>query len=198
MSRLGKKFFAKPTVDLARALLGKHLVFGDLTGRIVETEAYLYRDDPACHAGRGRTARNEPMFGPAGNVYVYLIYGMYHCMNIVSGKTGEGEAVLIRALEPIRGIDLMRERRGIEKIEKLCNGPGKLAQAFGITREHNNISLLDDGEMRLHDSREKPEIQVSGRIGLSLGGELQLRFFVRGDRFVSKGPPPPSHAQVKP
>jgi len=184
---LGKKFFDRPTVDLAKALLGKYLVFGDLKGRIVETEAYLYRDDPACHASRNRTARNEPMFGPAGNIYVYLIYGMYNCMNIVSGKTDEGEAVLIRALEPIQGIDLMRERRGIAKVEHLCNGPGKLTQAFGITREHNNLSLLD-GELQLHDSREKPEIQVSGRVGLTVGKELQLRFFIKGNRFVSKAP----------
>jgi len=195
MPQLGKKFFSKSTVELAKALLGKYLVFGDLKGRIVETEAYLYRDDPACHASRSRTARNEPMFGPAGNIYVYLIYGMYHCMNIVSGKTDEGEAVLIRALEPIQGIDLMRERRGTAKIENLCSGPGKLAQAFGITKEHNNLSLLAGGEMQLHDSPEKPEIQVSGRVGLTVGRELQLRFFVRGDRFVSKAsniyPPSP-------
>ncbi|MCL2190886.1 MAG: DNA-3-methyladenine glycosylase [Treponema sp.] len=185
MRPLGRGFFARPTVDLARALLGKRLECGGLEGRIVETEAYLYRDDPACHAGRGRTARNEPMFGPAGNIYVYLIYGMYHCMNIVSGKTGEGEAVLIRALEPIRGIELMRERRGTAKLENLCNGPGKLTRAFGITKEHNNLSLLGGGELRLLDDGERPEIQASGRIGLSVGGELQLRFFVKGNRFVS-------------
>jgi len=183
---LGKKFFAKPTVELAKALLGKCFVFGDLKGKIVETEAYLYRDDPACHASRNRTARNEAMFGPAGNIYVYLIYGMYHCMNIVSGKTNEGEAVLIRALEPIQGMDLMRERRGTAKIENLCNGPGKLAQAFGITKEHNNLSLLSGREMQLHDSSEKPEVQVSGRVGLTVGRELQLRFFIKGNRFVSK------------
>ena len=186
MPALGKRFFAKPTVDLAKALLGKRLVLGDLEGRIVETEAYLYRDDPACHASRNRTARNEPMFGPAGNIYVYLIYGMYHCVNIVSGEIDEGEAVLIRALEPINGIDVMRERRGVAKIENLCNGPGKLAQAFGITKEFNNVSLLDGGGLELHDSREKPAIQVSGRVGLTVGRELQLRFFIKGNRFVSK------------
>jgi len=187
---LGKKFFDRPTVELAGALLGKDLVYGGLKGRIVETEAYLYRGDPACHAARGRTARNEPMFGPAGNLYVYLIYGMHLCLNVVSGKTGEGEAVLIRALEPLCGIDAMRERRGVARTEDLCNGPGKLTRAFGITREHNNLSLLD-GEIRLRDGGEKPEIQTSGRVGLSAGGELQLRFFVRGNRFVSKGPPSP-------
>ena len=104
MMLLGQKFFNQPTADLARALLGKYLVLGDLRGKIVETEAYLFHDDPGCHASRGLTPRNAPMFGPAGYTYVYFIYGMYYCLNIVGGKTGEGEAVLIRALEPIQGI----------------------------------------------------------------------------------------------
>jgi len=181
---LGKKFFNQPTVDLARALLGKILVFGDLQGIIVETEAYLYRNDPGCHASRGQTVRNAPMFGPAGHAYVYLIYGMYHCLNIVSGKKGEGEAVLIRALEPVRGIPLMQKRRKTKKIENLCNGPGKLTQAFGITRKHNNLSLLE-GDLRVLNSRVKPKICTSGRVGLSTGKELELRFFIKENRFVS-------------
>ena len=182
---LGKRFFSQPTVDLAKALLGKYLCLGELRGIIVETEAYLYRDDPGCHACRGITARNAPMFGPAGRAYVYLIYGMYHCLNIVSGKEGEGEAVLIRALEPVQGIPLMQRRRKSEKIENLCNGPGKLTQAFGITKRHNNMSLLD-GPLQVCDSRKKPEICTSRRIGLSAGKELELRFYIKGNRFVSK------------
>ncbi|MDR2597698.1 MAG: DNA-3-methyladenine glycosylase [Treponema sp.] len=181
---LGKNFFKQPTVDMARALLGKILVFGDLSGIIVETEAYLYRDDPGCHASRGQTGRNAPMFGPAGHAYVYLIYGMYHCLNIVSGKKGEGEAVLIRAIEPVQGISLMQKRRKTKKIENLCNGPGKLTQAFGITRRHNNLSLLE-GDLRIHNSRIKPLICTSRRIGLSAGKELELRFYIDGNRFVS-------------
>jgi len=181
---LGKRFFSQPTVELARALLGKSLAFGELRGKIVETEAYLYRSDPGCHASRGMTPRNAPMFGPAGTTYVYFIYGMYHCLNIVSGKTGEGEAVLIRALEPMAGFELMQQRRGTTKIENLCNGPGKLTQAFGITREHNNLSLLD-GDLQVINSREKPEIAVSTRIGLSAGQDLELRFYIKGNRFVS-------------
>jgi len=184
---LGKKFFSQPTVDLAKALLGKYLCLGDLKGVIVETEAYLYHDDPGCHASRGLTARNAPMFGPAGRAYVYFIYGMYHCLNIVSGKEGEGEAVLIRALEPVRGIEKMQRRRKTQNIENLCNGPGKLTQAFGITKKHNNVSLLD-GPLRVFDSRKKPEICTSTRIGLSAGKELELRFFIKGSRFVSKSP----------
>jgi len=182
--RLGREFFDRPTVELARALLGKRLAFGALEGRIVETEAYLFRGDPGCHAARGRTPRNAPMFGPAGNTYVYLIYGMHHCLNVVSGREGEGEAVLIRALEPLAGVETMRERRGGGGLEDLCRGPGKLTRAFGITRAHDNLSLLD-GEMRILDSPEEPEIRVSARIGLSAGADLQLRFFVAGSAFVS-------------
>jgi len=185
LNPLGKKFFNQPTVDLAKALLGKTLAINNLKGIIVETEAYLYRDDPGCHASRGLTARNAPMFGPAGHIYVYLIYGMYHCFNIVSGKTGEGEAVLIRALEPVEGISLMQRRRKTAKIENLCSGPGKLTQAFGITKKHNNLSLLN-GPMQIFDSKIKHEITVSTRIGLSAGKELELRFFIAGNRFVSK------------
>jgi DNA-3-methyladenine glycosylase len=110
---------------------------------------------------------------------------MYHCLNIVSGKEGVGEAVLIRALEPVHGIELMQRRRKTKKIESLCNGPGKLTQAFGITKKHNNTSLFD-GPLSIHNSRIKPEICTSGRIGLSAGGELELRFFIKGNRFVSK------------
>ncbi|MCL2128656.1 MAG: DNA-3-methyladenine glycosylase, partial [Treponema sp.] len=174
---LGKKFFNRPAVELAKALLGKYLVFGELKGKIVETEAYLCRDDPGSHSRGGLTARNAPMFGPAGFTYVYFIYGMYHCLNIVSGKTGEGEAVLIRALEPLEGIELMMKRRKTGKIENLCSGPGRLCQAFGITRKHNNMSLID-GEMRVCNSRDKPEIAASGRVGLSAGQDLELRFYI--------------------
>jgi DNA-3-methyladenine glycosylase len=181
---LGKKFFSQDTVDLAKALLGKHLVFGRLRGIIVETEAYLYKNDPGCHAYKGKTPRNAPMFGPAGRAYVYLIYGMYHCLNIVSGKEGEGEAVLIRALEPVDGIALMQKRRKTKKTENLCNGPGKLTQAFGITRKLNNASLLE-GDFRVYDSRIKPKICRSTRIGLSAGKDLLLRFYVKDSRFVS-------------
>ena len=183
--RLGQRFFNQPTIELAKALLGKYLVLGDLRGKIVETEAYLYRNDPGCHASKGPTPRNAPMFGPAGRTYVYFIYGMYYCLNIVSGKKGEGEAVLIRALEPVQGIEVMKKRRKTDKIENLCSGPGKLTQAFGITKKHNDLSLLN-GELQIHNNREKPEIKSSLRVGLSIGKDLELRFFIAGNRFVSK------------
>ena len=188
---LGEKFFNQPTVELAQALLGKYLVYGDLRGKIVETEAYLYHDDPGCHAARGMTRRNAPMFGKAGRTYVYLIYGMYHCLNIVSGKTGEGEAVLIRALEPLDGIKLMQKRRKTTKLTNLCSGPGKLCQAFGINRQHNDLCLYSslsppEKSLYIESSREKPEIAVSTRIGLSAGQDLQLRFFIKDSKFVSR------------
>jgi DNA-3-methyladenine glycosylase len=125
------------------------------------------------------------MFGPAGGTYVYLIYGMYHCLNIVSGKTGEGEAVLLRALEPVEGIPLMQKRRKTKKIENLCNGPGKLTQAFGITKKHNNLSLID-GPLYVFDNRQNYEIASATRIGLSEGKELELRFFIKNNKFVSR------------
>ena len=189
---LSRRFYSRKTIDLAKALLNKYLVCGDLCGKIVETEAYLYRGDPGCHAARGLTPRNAPMFGPAGRTYVYLIYGMYHCLNVTSGQIGEGEAVLIRALEPVGGIDIMRERRKTAKIENLCSGPGKLTRAFGITKEHNDLSLFDAGGiLQIHDSGRPPapiEIVTTTRIGLSegQGQDLELRFYIKGSRFVSK------------
>ena len=186
---LKREFFNQPTVDLAKALLGKYLVFGRLKGIIVETEGYL-KNDPGCHASKGLTPRNAVMFGPAGILYVYIIYGMYHCLNFVSGKEGEGEAVLIRALEPVEGIKMMQKRRSAalghtQKIENLCSGPGKLTQAFGITKKHNNLSLID-GPIQVFDSKLKPEIVTTTRIGLTAGKELELRFYIKGNRFVSK------------
>ncbi|MDR1113860.1 MAG: DNA-3-methyladenine glycosylase [Candidatus Margulisbacteria bacterium] len=182
---LRQKFFERPTVELAQALLGKYLVYGQLWGKIVETEAYLYRGDPGCHAHKGQTPRNAPMFGPAGRTYVYFIYGMYHCLNIVSGQTGEGEAVLIRALEPVKGLEIMQKNRRTSKLENLCSGPGKLTQAFGLTKKHNNLSL-QKGPLYIYNNKEKPRITRSQRIGLSTGQELELRFFIQGNRFVSK------------
>ena len=182
---LKKEFYNQPTVSLAKALLGKYLCFKNSSGKIVETEAYLFKDDPGCHASRGKTARNAPMFGEAGHAYVYLIYGMYHCLNIVSGKKGEGEAVLIRALEPVDGLYNMMKRRKTKKLENLCNGPGKLTQALGITRRQNNESLLSH-HFCILDNNITPEITTTTRIGLTLGKELPLRFYITDNKFVSK------------
>lgn len=195
------RFFTGPTEKLAQNLLGMLLVHetseGRVSGRIVETEAYLFRNDPACHAHRGMTKRNEAMFGRAGTSYIYLIYGMYHCFNVVSGKTGEGEAVLIRALEPIEGLDLMQARRRTKRPlqgkqppytpQALCNGPGKLVIALGITPESNG-ACLRESRLRIEKSgvRRNESIDQSSRIGITKGLDLPLRFYFRNNPFVSK------------
>jgi DNA-3-methyladenine glycosylase len=188
--KLGATFFRRDSETLARALIGKHLVYGNLRGKIVETEAYLSADDPACHARNGITARTAPMFEAGGRSYVYLIYGMYYCFNVVSGKAGEGEAVLIRALEPLDGIAQMQARRKTRVLENLCNGPGKLTQAFGITRAHNNL-FLTNGKLHIESagdisSEKRSEIIRTRRIGLAAGKELELRFVIKGSAFASR------------
>jgi len=180
--------------DVARSLLGCHLLAGRegewVGGRIVETEAYTGPDDPASHAAAriGRTARNEPMFGRAGTAYVYFVYGMHWCFNVVTGEVGEPAAVLVRALEPGSGLRLMASRRGRDR--DLCNGPARLCQALGV-----------DGSLNGHDLRRPPlvlaggkllpdeTVGVSGRIGVSAGADRSLRFFIRGHPDVSSGRP---------
>jgi DNA-3-methyladenine glycosylase len=188
-----RRFFEQPTAEIARALLGAELIHvtrdGEAAGRIVECEAYLSDCDPACHAARGQTPRNAPMFGPPGHSYVYFIYGMYYCFNVVTARKGTGEAVLIRALEPLRGIDLMCRRRKTSTVTNLCSGPGKLTVALGISKEQNQLDLSKE-PLRLLQTRQilKPEerIGVSGRIGISAAKELPLRFYIEGNPHVSK------------
>jgi len=173
---------------VARALLGKTLVHGRVAARIVETEAYLGLTDAAAHASRGRTARTEVLFGHPGHTYVYLIYGMYECLNVVAEPHGSPGCVLIRALEPLRGIESMRRRRpAVKRIEDLANGPGKLTLAMGITRRHNGVDLTR-GPLAIHapGSEGPVEIAVSPRIGITKNPDWPLRFYIAGNRFVSK------------
>ncbi len=178
---------------VAKALLGTYLVHqspeGTTAGRIVETEAYL-SDDPACHAYRRKTARNAVMFGPAGYAYVYQIYGLHYCVNIITASEGVGEAVLIRALEPVEGLPLMQERRKMLTIKNLCNGPGKLVQAMGITKAMNRTSLLGDQLFILPETAYpdfvKPfDTTVTTRIGITQGADLLYRFYMTGNPYVS-------------
>jgi DNA-3-methyladenine glycosylase len=176
----------------ARRLLGCHLVstVGGRTvaGRIVETEAYLGRPDPASHARErvGRTRRNDPMFGPPGTAYVYFVYGMHWCFNVVAAPEGEPQAVLIRALEPVFGEDVMRERRGGAR--DLTNGPGRLCAALGIDGALNGHALSHAPLLLLEPCvRPEAEVAVSGRIGIREAESWPLRFFYRGHRHVSRG-----------
>lgn len=188
---LPRSFYSRETAEVARDLLGKTLVHlsgdGLTAGRVVETEAYL-RNDPACHAARGMTKRNRVMFGPPGHAYIYFIYGMYYCFNAVTEEEGIGEAVLVRALEPIAGLELMKARRGLEELTLLCSGPARLVQAMGITKYQNGADLTQcplficDGN---YTSR-KEQVVTTTRVGIREGKELPLRFYLAGSRFVSK------------
>lgn len=186
---LGEEFFVRPTVDVARALLGQVLVREDaegrVAGRIVESEAYLAEGDAASHSHRGRTQRNASMFAAPGTAYVYLIYGVHHCLNVVTASEGVGEAVLLRALEPLEGLERMAARRGRSRPRELCSGPGKLAAAFGLTREHDGLRF-NAGELRLLHGRPVTEVEVGPRVGLGQAKELPLRFREAGSPWVSR------------
>lgn len=187
-----QQFYERDTLAVARDLLGARLVHftpgGRVSGIIVETEAYLSCGDPACHASRGRTKRNAPMFGPAGRAYVYFIYGNHYCFNAVTGSEGEGEAVLVRALEPLEGIEFMRQQRGHRhRLTNLTSGPGKLTQALGIGREHNELTLQAPPLFIARGRCVDPsQIGTSGRIGIREAADKPWRFFLKDNPFVSR------------
>jgi len=174
-------------VQVARELLGKVVVHGETAGRIVETEAYLGGDDLAAHSARGLTDRTRVIFGPAGYAYVYLIYGMYECLNLVAESRGVPGCVLIRALEPVAGIELMRARRpAARKVSQLADGPGKLTLALGITRAQNGADVTR-GDLVVREAEElaRFEILVTPRIGITQSADLPLRFVIAGSEFAS-------------
>ena len=196
--RLSRTFYLRSTLTIARDLPGKFLMrrLGSviLAGRIVEVEAYLGTRDPASHAYRGMTMRNQVMFAGGGHLYVYFTYGMHFCCNVVTEGKGSGCAVLLRAVEPVEGIDVMRDRRrGKSPREKsdveLCNGPGKLCQAFGISRSDNGRDLCGEEIWiaRKEDDHPRPPVSRSVRIGISRGRDRPWRFFFRNNAFVSPG-----------
>jgi len=185
---LPRAFYNRPAIEVARALLGTVLVHGTVSGRIVETEAYLGLQDRAAHSWRGITPRTRVLFGEPGHAYVYLIYGVYECLNVVAEPEGSPGCVLIRALEPLEGIARMRRRRpGARGIEDLANGPGKLTMALGITRRHNGANLTK-GALTIHASArtEALSIGASPRIGVRHCADWPLRFFIEGNPFVSR------------
>jgi len=184
--RLDLSFYARPALPVARELLGKVLVLDEggvrKAGRIVETEAYVGEHDLACHAAKGRTARTEVLFGPPGRAYVYLIYGMYHCFNVVTEPEGVAAAVLVRGLEPLEGFPP----------GAATDGPGKLCRAMGLSLAHNREDLLSD-RLHLLDGPRVPDRQVvrGPRVGVDYAGEWAAkpyRFWIRGNAFVSRTP----------
>ena len=197
MRKLPREFYlSKNTAKIARDLLGKLLVVPDETGRrvsgmIVEVEAYLGKADRAAHSfGGRRTARNEVMYGGGGHVYVFFVYGMYYQLNVVTGPVEHPHAILIRGIEPVEGIEVMRERRGEMKETNLTSGPGKLSIAFGVTRELNGADLTSERIwIEEYRSFAKKEIEFGRRIGIDYAGEdaeKPLRFWVKENPFVSK------------
>jgi DNA-3-methyladenine glycosylase len=192
MEILPRSFYERPTERVARELLGKVLVHrvegAVLAGRIVEVEAYLGEHDPAAHASAGRTSRTEVLFGPGGHAYVYLIYGVYDCLNLVAEPAGSPGCVLVRALEPLEGIEQMRRRRHVERIEALASGPGKLTRALGITRSHNGADVTNGDLTVCSDGTAAGKIVVGPRIGITKAAGWPLRFHIAGSRFVSRRP----------
>ncbi len=185
---LPRRFYARRTVEVARDLLGKLLVHGPAAGIIVETEAYLGGDDLASHSAAGITNRTRVIFGPPGHAYVYLSYGMHDCLNIVAERDGTPGCVLIRALEPVEGLEVMRARRPAAKSDRdLTSGPGKLTRALGITRKDTGVDVTrGDLTVRTRPNASPFEIEVTPRIGITKCADLPLRFFIRGNRYVSR------------
>lgn len=176
--------FTLDSVEVARRLIGATVEVDGVGGRIVETEAYD-RLDPASHSHRGPTARNATMFGPPGHAYVYRSYGLHWCLNFVCREAGHGAGVLIRAIEPLAGIDTMRERRGQQAVALLCAGPGRVCQALAVTREHDGLPL-DRPPFVVRPATGRPEVVCGPRIGISKAVDLPWRFGLAGSPFVSR------------
>jgi DNA-3-methyladenine glycosylase len=185
---LPPSFYERSVHEVAHDLIGCTVAHGETAGVIVEAESY-HADDEACHAYVGLTARNRVLFGPPAHAYVYLSYGIHSLLNFVAEPDGEAAAVLIRALEPVEGVDLMRARRGVERVEELCSGPGKLTQALGIGLELNGVSLLD-GPIRVSGKKQDAhQVLTAPRVGITKAVELPWRFCAAGSRFVSRPQP---------
>ncbi len=181
---LDRAFFARSVHKVAPDLIGAILTVDGVGGRIVEVEAY-HHTDPAAHSYRGPTPRNAVMFGPPGFAYVYRSYGIHWCLNFVCEREGSASAVLIRAIEPLEGLAKMRRRRGLKDERLLCSGPGRLAQAMGVTDAHNGLAL-DRKPFELTARKEKPLIVAGVRIGITKAAELPWRYGLSGSKFLSK------------
>jgi DNA-3-methyladenine glycosylase len=188
-SRLQPSFFERSVQEVARDLVGCRLFYEGCGGTIVETESYE-RDDPACHAYVGRTARTEVLFGPPGRAYVYLSYGIHSLLNAVAEPEGDAAAVLIRALQPTEGLEEMRRRRGVDGDEQLCSGPGKLTEALGVSLKDNRADLCRDPFLLLPRADGwTGEIVTGPRVGITKAVERPWRFTLAGNRHVSQPRP---------
>jgi DNA-3-methyladenine glycosylase len=184
LTRLGRAFFARSVHEVAPDLVGAELYVDGAGGRIVEVEAYD-PGDPASHGHRGPTPRNRAMFGPPGRAYVYRSYGIHWCLNLVCGPEGTAEAVLVRALEPLAGLELMRGRRGVGADRLLCAGPGRLCQALGVTGEHDGLPL-DRPPFELRARPEAVDVVTGTRVGITRAAELPWRYVLAGSPYVSR------------
>jgi len=182
---LGARFFDRNVHHVAPELIGASLFLDGVGGAITEVEAY-HHTDPAAHSFVGVTERNAVMFGPPGRAYVYRSYGIHWCLNFVCEPEGSGSGILIRALEPTRGLPLMRRRRGLRDEQLLCSGPGRLGQALGITRGKHNGAPLDKTPFEIYARDITPEIITGPRIGISKAINLPWRYGLKGSRFISK------------
>ena len=191
---VSREFFARSVHAVAPELIGVVLLVDGVGGRIVEVEAYD-SEDPAAHGFRGRTPRNASMFGPPGHAYVYRSYAIHWCLNLVCEEEGSPAAVLIRALEPTNGTELMRDRRGIDDQRLLAAGPGRLCEALGVTGEHDGLAL-DVPPFELVAQRDRPEVAVGTRIGISVATERPWRYAEAGSRWLSR--PLRSHVRARP
>jgi DNA-3-methyladenine glycosylase len=185
--KLKRDFFARSVHEVAPELIGATLLVDGAGGVIVEVEAYDH-EDPAAHGFRGRTERNASMFGPPGHAYVYRSYGVHWCLNLVCEQEGSASAVLVRALEPVRGLDAMRARRGLDNPRVLAAGPGRLCQALGVTREHDGLPL-DRPPFELHAREGSVDVAAGPRIGITRAADRPWRYVLAGSRFVSRGLP---------
>jgi len=188
--------FARSVHDLTPELIGAELYVDGVGGTIVELEAYDH-EDPAAHGYRGRTERNASMFGPPGHAYVYRSYGVHWCLNFVCEPVGTANAVLIRALEPVEGLEEMRARRGLESVRLLCSGPGRLCQALGVTREHDGLPL-DQPPFELRPRKREVEVVSGPRIGITKAVERPWRYGLAGSAFVSRPFPRATKSVTRP
>ena len=182
--RLRSAFFGRSVHDVAPDLIGATLLVNGVGGIIVEVEAY-HHTDPAAHSYGGRTERNAVMFGPPGYAYVYRSYGIHWCLNFVCEEDGSASAVLIRALEPTKGLPVMRRRRGVAETRNLCSGPGKLCEALAVTHKYNGLKL-DRAPFELRARNETPAIVAGVRIGITKAAEKPWRYGLKGSPFLSK------------